>query len=185
MAAAQPTGGFNTPARVPLGVLAALVATQVALHASMAGLRLAVPLLVLRLGPGPWGSPAAAAGLLVGLFALAPVLIALPAGRWVDRRGYPRPMRWSGLMVSLAGGVALAAAGLCTGFGLPDSGPGNLAGRVPVPGLGEWVLPVLLGITATLAGTGSNIGLIATQAPWLADSAALYQALGGGRADES
>ena len=40
-------------------------------------------------------------------------------------------------------------------------------------------------LTARQQVQQNRIGLIATQAPWLADSAALYQALGGGRADES
>lgn len=57
------------------GTLARLIAGQICVHGSMAGMRLAAPLLALR-----EGYSAAAVGLLVALFALTQVFLALPAG---------------------------------------------------------------------------------------------------------
>jgi MFS family permease len=79
-------------------LLLALIAGQIGLHAAMAGLRLAAPLQTLREGYSAWS-----VGLLLALFAAAPVLLALPAGRMADRHGYHRPMRWS---------VAMAVSGM-------------------------------------------------------------------------
>ncbi len=69
--------------------LARLITSQVCLHASMAGLRMAAPLLALQ-----QGYSAAAVGLLLSLFALTQLFLALPAGRFADRHGLKRPMRW-------------------------------------------------------------------------------------------
>ncbi|BDI05551.1 MFS transporter [Sphaerotilus microaerophilus] len=127
-------------ARVPGRTLAALVTAQICLHAAMSGLRLALPLMLLRQGPTPWWSAEAVAGVMLGLFALAPVALALPAGRWVDRRGYHRPVHASVAMVLLAGLLALPSVWLQGGWQL------------------LWLVPA-----ATLAGTGCNVGLIAMQ----------------------
>ena len=78
-----------------------LIAAQVCLHATMAGMRLATPLLALQ-----QGYSAAAVGVLIALFALTQVFLALPAGRYADRHGLKRPMAWSVLAAS--GGTALA-----------------------------------------------------------------------------
>ena len=67
--------------------LARLILGQVFLHACMAGMRMASPLLALR-----EGYSAAAVGVLLSLFALANVFLALPAGRYVDRHGLRRPV---------------------------------------------------------------------------------------------
>lgn len=81
--------------------LARLIAGQVCIHACMAGMRLAAPLLALREGRSP-----AAVGVLLALFALTQVFLALPAGRWADRRGLKRPV---GCAVACAStGAALA-----------------------------------------------------------------------------
>jgi len=127
-------------ARVPGRTLVALVTAQICLHAAMAGLRLALPLMLLRQGATPWWSAEAVAGVTLGLFALAPVVLALPAGRWVDRRGYHRPVHASVAMVLLAGLLALPSVWLQGGWQL------------------LWLVPA-----ATLAGTGCNVGLIAMQ----------------------
>ena len=65
--------------------LLALIAGQVCLHSCMAGVRVAAPLLALRSGQPAW-----AVGVLLGLFAAAPVLSSLYAGRLADRheRGF-------------------------------------------------------------------------------------------------
>ncbi|MEY4653557.1 MAG: hypothetical protein RI884_2138 [Pseudomonadota bacterium] len=84
------------------GELARLIIGQVFLHACMAGMRMASPLLALR-----EGYSAAAVGLLLSLFALATVFLALPAGRYTDRHGVRRPVA---LGIGVAtGGAALAA----------------------------------------------------------------------------
>lgn len=89
-------GGLN-PA------LARLIAGHVFLHACMAGMRMAAPLLALREGYSPM-----AVGVLLALFALTQVFLALPAGRYADRHGLRRPF---GLGVGVATlGAALAVA---------------------------------------------------------------------------
>ena len=67
-----------------------LVGGQVCLHSAMAGLRMGAPLLALR-----DGHSAAAVGVLLALFAAAPIVLALVAGRMADRHGYHRP-GWPG-----------------------------------------------------------------------------------------
>ena len=63
--------------------LLALILGQVSLHSAMAGVRLAAPLQSLH-----EGRSAASVGLLLALFALAPVVLAIPGGRLADRLGY-------------------------------------------------------------------------------------------------
>ena len=82
------------PPRQSRRELARLVAGQVCVHASMAGTRMAVPLLALRDGFSP-----AAVGFLLALFALTQVFLSLPIGRFVDRHGHKRPI---GLAVLVA-----------------------------------------------------------------------------------
>lgn len=84
------------------GELARLITGQVFLHACMAGMRMASPLLALR-----EGYSAVAVGVLLSLFALANVFLALPAGRYTDRHGVRRPVVL-GVAVA-AGGAGLAA----------------------------------------------------------------------------
>jgi MFS family permease len=76
--------------------LARLIAAQICVHACMTGFRMAAPLMALR-----EGFSAAAVGVLLALFALAQVLLALPAGRYAERHGLHRPF-------VLASGVATA-----------------------------------------------------------------------------
>ena len=118
----------------PSRTLGALIMGQIGLHSCMAGVRLAAPLLALRQGYSSW-----AVGILLGLFAVAPILLALPAGRMADRHGYHVPVRWA---------VALAASG------------GLLAL------LSTWLVQgdfIVLCAAALLAGAGANFGLIAIQ----------------------
>lgn len=79
-----------------------LIAAQVFLHATMAGMRLATPLLALQ-----QGYSAAAVGLLISLFALTQVFLALPAGRFADRHGLRRPLELSVVAASLGAGLVL------------------------------------------------------------------------------
>jgi MFS family permease len=127
--------------------LLSLVVGQVFLHSAMAGLRLAVPLLVLRLGGSEWQ-----AGLLLAVFAAAPAVLAMPAGRWVDRHGYHRPMRLAVMLVTLGGVGGVAGALLAGAWQLtpPQGGPGLAA-------------TLALVACALGAGAGCNLGLIAIQ----------------------
>jgi MFS family permease len=90
------TSSLNAP-------LARLIAGQICIHACMAGMRMATPLLALD-----QGYSAAAVGVLLALFALTQVFLALPAGRLTDRHGLRRPMAWS--VVMAFSGAALAVA---------------------------------------------------------------------------
>ena len=83
--------------------LARLIFAQICLHACMAGTRLAAPLLALKQGYSP-----AAVGLLLALFALTQVFLALPAGRFADRNGLKRPIRYSVLAAVAGAGAAVA-----------------------------------------------------------------------------
>ncbi|CAN7142227.1 MFS transporter [Acidovorax facilis] len=100
--------------------LARLIAAQICVHGSMAGMRLAAPLLALR-----EGYSVAAVGFLVALFALTQVFLALPAGRFADRHGLKRPMGYSVAVACMGAGLAvvfptyavLCVAALMTGAG--------------------------------------------------------------------
>ena len=76
-----------------------LICGHICLHASMAGMRLATPLLALRLGHS-----AVHVGFLLALFSLSQVFLALPAGRYADRHGLRRPVGW-GVVVAMAGSL--------------------------------------------------------------------------------
>jgi MFS family permease len=119
---------------LPLQPLIALIGGQIALHASMAGLRLAGPLLVLQQGQGEWW-----VGVLLALFAAAPIATALQAGRLADRHGYHRPLRIA-VALALAGGAAAVASTYAV----------------------AWQY-ALLCLAAVLSGAGANCGLIAIQ----------------------
>ena len=83
--------------------LARLIGAQIFLHVCMAGTRMAAPLLALKDGYSP-----AAVGLLLALFALTQVFLALPAGRFADRHGLKRPVRYSVLAAVTGAGAAVA-----------------------------------------------------------------------------
>lgn len=115
--------------------LLALVIGQVGIHAAMAGLRLAAPLQTLREGYSAWS-----VGLLMALFAAAPVLLAMPSGRMADRYGYHRPVHLA-VALSALGAVCAVASTFLEGalhFGL-------------------------LCVSAMLCGSGANIGMLAIQ----------------------
>lgn len=83
--------------------LARLIAAQVFLHASMAGTRMAAPLLALRAGYSE-----AAVGVLLALFALTQVFLSLPAGNYADRHGLRRPFGLAVIAAATGGGLAAA-----------------------------------------------------------------------------
>ena len=115
--------------------LVALIGGQIAMHSCMAGVRMAAPLAVLREGHAAW-----AVGILLGLFAAAPIVLALSAGRLADRHGYHLPIR-------LAVGLTVAG-GICA---------------VVSTFLGGRRLPRALPVGDRSAGAGANFGLIAIQ----------------------
>lgn len=80
-----------------------LIGALICVHATMAGMRLAAPLLALDQGYSPM-----AVGVLIALFALTQVFLALPAGRFADRHGLRKPLALSATAAFL--GAALAAA---------------------------------------------------------------------------
>ncbi|MBL0420334.1 MFS transporter [Ramlibacter sp. AW1] len=69
----------------------------------MAGTRMAAPLLALREGHTPL-----AVGMLLALFALTQVFLALPAGRYADRHGLKRPLKFAVVAATLGAGAAAA-----------------------------------------------------------------------------
>ena len=79
--------------------LLALIGGQIALHSCMAGIRMAAPLAALREGHAAW-----AVGVLLGLFAAAPIVLALVAGRLADRHGYHVPIRVA-VALTVVGGI--------------------------------------------------------------------------------
>ena len=131
----RPQAGTGLSAGPGPRVLAALIIGQVGLHSAMAGLRLAAPLQTLREGYSAWS-----VGLLLALFAAAPVLMAMRAGRMIDRMGYHGPVRLA---------VALAVAGMAL--------------AVVSTFFGGWAHFAMLGGAAALTGSGANVGMLAIQ----------------------
>jgi len=101
----------------------------------MAGQRMAAPLQALRDGASPW-----AVGLLLALFAAAPVLLAMHSGRLADRLGYHRPVRLAVLLAMLGAGVALLSTWVHGGAHFE-----------------------LLCVAAMLSGAGANMGMLTIQ----------------------
>ncbi|MFZ5546578.1 MAG: MFS transporter [Pseudomonadota bacterium] len=112
-----------------------MIVGQIGLHSAMAGVRMAAPLQALREGYSAW-----TVGLLLALFAAAPVLLALPAGRLADRHGYHKPLRYAAAFTALGALLALVA---------------SLVGGA--------LHLVLLLLAACGCGAGANVGLIAIQ----------------------
>jgi len=107
---------------------------QIALHAAMAGQRMATPLQALQAGHSAW-----AVGVLLALFAALPVLIAMPAGRMADRHGYHRPQKLA-VGLSFFGVACALAASFLSGWwqfglqclGAASSGAGTNVGVIVV-----------------------------------------------------
>ena len=164
-----------------------LVATQVCLHAAMAGFRMAAPLLALNSGHS-----AAAVGVLLALFAVSQIFLALPAGRFADRHGLHRPLRLAVWIASAAVGLSvvwphfwalcLSALGVGAASGLAMIALQRHAGRLangPTelrevfswlaigPSLSNFVGPLLAGVLIDTAGF--QIAFLAMALlPWVA-----------------
>lgn len=83
--------------------LARLIGAQICVHACMTGFRMAAPLMALR-----EGYSAAAVGVLLALFALAQVVLALPAGRFAERHGLQRPFVLASVLATTGGLCSVA-----------------------------------------------------------------------------
>lgn len=116
-------------------MLTALIVGQLGLHSAMAGLRMASPLLALREGYSAW-----AVGVLLALYAAAPVLLAMHSGRLADRLGYHKPVRIAAALTGL--GMLLA---------------------VTSTFVEGWPHFALLCAAAMLTGSGANMGMLTIQ----------------------
>lgn len=167
-------------------VLFGLIAGQACLHASMAGLRMAAALRVLRTGQGEY-----AVGALLALFSVGPILLALWAGRLADRHGYHVPLRLA-VALTVAGASLAAASTQLSSAGYPAlclaallSGAGASTGLITIqrtagrsagdstemkrvfswlgvaPSLSNSVGPLLAGLVIDAAGFGAAFALLA------------------------
>lgn len=84
-----------------------LIATLIAVHACMAVTRVSASLWVLNQGYGEW-----TVGVLLSLFAVAPIVLSLWAGRLSDRHGFHRPVGIGISMALLGALIALASQSL-------------------------------------------------------------------------
>jgi MFS family permease len=108
-------------AAAPRSAFLMLIATLVALHACMAATRMAASLSLLDQGYPDW-----VVGVLLSLYAVAPIGLSLWAGRLADRYGFHRPVAWA-VGLSLCGAAlpvlsqqlaALALSAVLAGGGL-------------------------------------------------------------------
>ncbi len=128
--------GSPRPPSAGLGrVLTALIIGQLGLHSAMAGLRMASPLMALREGYSAW-----AVGVLLALYAAAPVVLAMHSGRLADRLGYHKPVRIAAVLTGLGMLMAVAATFI-----------------------DGWPHFALLCVAATLTGSGANMGMLTIQ----------------------
>jgi MFS family permease len=113
----------------------AMVLGQMGVHASMAGFRMAAPLQALG-----EGASTGAVGLILALFAVAPIGLAFYAGRLADRHGFHRPMAVA-MVLAMAGAALAVASTALTG----------------------WAHVAALGLGALVSGAGANFGVLAVQ----------------------
>lgn len=143
-----------------------LVATIICVHACMATTRVTASLWVLQQGYGE-----ASVGMLLSLFAVAPIVLSLWAGRLADRHGFHRPvgvgvaMAFVGALLALVipqlwaiatgcllcgGAVAVAAVALQREAGLMAEAPGELkkifSWMALGPAMSNAVSPIIAGL---------------------------------------
>lgn len=164
-----------------------LIATIVCVHACMATTRVTASLWVLKQGYGE-----ASVGMLLSLFAVAPIALSLWAGRLADRHGFHRPV---GVGVALAfvgallpvlipqlwaiatgcllcgGAVAVAAVALQREAGLMAEEPGDLkrifSWMALGPAVSNALSPIVAGLLIDHAGMWAGFAF-ATALPVLA-----------------
>ncbi len=143
-----------------------LVATMICVHACMATTRVTASLWVLNQGYGE-----ASVGMLLSLFAVAPIVLSLWAGRLADRHGFHRPvgvgvaLAFAGALLALVvqqlwaialgcllcgGAVAVAAVAMQREAGLMAEEPGELkkifSWMALGPALSNAVSPIIAGL---------------------------------------
>ncbi|RTL41338.1 MAG: MFS transporter [Burkholderiales bacterium] len=143
-----------------------LIATMICVHACMATTRVTAALWVLQQGYGE-----ASLGMLLSLFAVAPIALSLWAGRLADRHGFHRPMgvgvamAFVGALLALlipqlwaiatgcllaGGAVAVAAVALQREAGLMAQEPGELkkifSWMALGPAMSNAVSPIVAGL---------------------------------------
>ena len=101
---AAPETAASSARPSPARVLVALILCQICRHSTMAGVRMAAPLWVLRQRHAEW-----AIGVSVGWFAAAPIVVALQAGRLAERCDYHRPLYVAVALTTAGGALALGS----------------------------------------------------------------------------
>lgn len=169
-----------------------LIATLICVHACMAVTRVTASLWVLNRGYGE-----ASVGLLLSLFAVAPIVLSLWAGRLADRHGFHRPvgvgvlLAGAGALLALAvqqlwaiaigcllcgGAIAVAAVAMQREAGLMAEEPGQLkrvfSWMALGPALSNALAPVIAGLLIDHVGMSAAFGF-ATALPLLAWALAL------------
>ena len=164
-----------------------LIATMICVHACMATTRVTASLWVLHQGYGE-----ASLGMLLSLFAVAPIALSLWAGRLADRHGFHRPvgvgvaMAFAGALLALAvqqvwaiaagcllcgGAVAVAAVAMQREAGLMADAPGDLkrifSWMALGPAMSNAVSPIVAGVLIDHFSMSAAFGL-ATALPVLA-----------------
>jgi len=149
-----------------------LIATMICVHACMATTRVTASLWVLNRGYGE-----ASVGMLLSLFAVAPIVLSLWAGRLADRHGFHRPvgvgvaLAFAGALLALAvqqlwaiamgcllcgGAVAVAAVAMQREAGLMAEEPGELkkifSWMALGPALSNAVSPIIAGLLIDHSG---------------------------------
>ncbi|NCT82125.1 MAG: MFS transporter [Comamonadaceae bacterium] len=164
-----------------------LIATMICVHACMATTRVTASLWVLNQGYGE-----ASVGMLLSLFAVAPIVLSLWAGRLADRHGFHRPvgvgvaLAFAGALLALAvqqlwaialgcllcgGAVAVAAVAMQREAGLMAEEPGELkkifSWMALGPALSNAVSPIIAGLLIDHSGMTAAFAF-ATALPLLA-----------------
>lgn len=164
-----------------------LIATMICVHACMATTRVTASLWVLKQGYGE-----ASVGMLLSLFAVAPIALSLWAGRLADRHGFHRPvaigvsLAFVGALLPLlvqqlwaiatscllcGGAVAVAAVALQREAGLMAEEPGELkkifSWMALGPAMSNALSPIIAGLLIDHVGMTAAFGF-ATVLPLLA-----------------
>lgn len=158
-----------------------LIATMICVHACMATTRVTASLWVLKQGYGE-----ASVGLLLSLFAVAPIVLSLWAGRLADRHGLHRPvgvgvlLAFVGAVLALAipqlwaiatgcllcgGAVAMAGVAMQREAGLMAQEPGELkkifSWMALGPALSNALSPVIAGLLIDHVGMSAGFAFAA------------------------
>ncbi|MEP7180611.1 MAG: MFS transporter [Betaproteobacteria bacterium] len=170
------SGGGRRPSRTLVG----LILLGVANHTVLAGSRVVVSLDALGRGASPF-----VVGVLMALYAFLPMLLAVAAGRYSDRKGVRRPMTLGCVAIVVGAALPFALAGLAPLFASATlvgagfmafqvaaqnatgelGGPPERARNFSLLALGYsvsgFVGPLVAGFTIDHAGFGAAFGVLA------------------------